>query len=125
MAARTPTLWNPKVLISFWTFQTVSALVIIGLLAWAAVVLSHQDSSGVRQGLGAFDIYTLFISSLSIILMIAEAVLYKKNQLRPTNYLTTNVIKTTLWTVLLIIELLAAAFASFDFIALVIIIVTL
>ncbi|KAI9699735.1 MAG: hypothetical protein M1836_002770 [Candelina mexicana] len=125
MAAQTPTLWNPKVLISFWTFQTVSALVIIGLLAWAAVVLSQQDPSDVSVGLGPIDIYTIFISSLSIILMIAEAVMYKKKQLRPASYLTTNVVKTTFWTVLLILEIIVTAFASFNFIALVIIIVTL
>ncbi|KAF2493320.1 hypothetical protein BU16DRAFT_541019 [Lophium mytilinum] len=107
MAPAQTTSWKKTVLIPFWAVRIFLMTFIIGAYAWAlAVIRSRHDIENVSLGVMILFMLLLVICLLLDILAI---VMFGRNTLKPGVFLLFNVIQTTFWTVILVLDIVALA----------------
>ncbi|KAL8904354.1 MAG: hypothetical protein Q9207_003333 [Kuettlingeria erythrocarpa] len=90
-------IWLKRMLIPTWVVQILFMLVLITIIAW----LSDYNYTGRTVG----DVLITSFACANTVVIIAEIILFARRRLRPLLYLIFQVFKTTLWTVLFILNL--------------------
>ncbi|KAH7333370.1 hypothetical protein BKA65DRAFT_43388 [Rhexocercosporidium sp. MPI-PUGE-AT-0058] len=118
--------WRKTILIPFWTVQLGLELIMIALLALAVGVLVHYDNDNYdnyfysdsndevkieRAGKIIGPIWIALISAC-LILTITEIVLLARKSLKPLTFLITNILKSAIWAVLFVIDIISAVNTS-------------
>ncbi|KAN0110570.1 hypothetical protein V8E51_006957 [Hyaloscypha variabilis] len=118
--------WRKAILIPFWTLQLGFELLMIAVVALAAGYLStYVDGSDYDQVVDDNgEIYDVDNNTLNVaehrivpiwlgilcvclILTIAEVILFARLKLKPLHFLITNVIKSTIWLALFVLEIVS------------------
>ncbi|KAH6706240.1 hypothetical protein BKA61DRAFT_492515 [Leptodontidium sp. MPI-SDFR-AT-0119] len=115
--------WRKSILIPFWTIQLGLELVMIALLALAVGVLVYDNNNDnyyysgsdedvtKKAGKVVGPIWIALISSC-LILTITEIVLLARKSLKPLTFLITNILKSAIWAVLFVIDIISAVNTS-------------
>ncbi|KAL8668374.1 MAG: hypothetical protein Q9168_006992, partial [Polycauliona sp. 1 TL-2023] len=97
--------WLKRVLIPFWTIQSLFMLILIGLASFVVYETAFQTSQG------GVDLVLAF-ACINMTLIIVEIALFIRRGLKPLTYLVMQVLKTTIWAVLFFISVAGIAIAS-------------
>ena len=108
--------WLKRVLVPFWAFQIIFMLVLITILFWLPAwsgLETYVNPPPLLQleiwpqlsltRINSTNILILIISALCIVLSITEIILYAATRLHPLTYLILQLVKMTIWGVLLAI----------------------
>ncbi|RYP41855.1 hypothetical protein DL767_000684 [Monosporascus sp. MG133] len=96
--------YRKSVNITAWVLQIIVCLVYIGV---SALVLALADDVGQYQGIFAISGGVhIAIAGLTIVLDIAEMILIGRKRMHPALYLTSACIKTLIWTIMFILNLI-------------------
>ncbi|KAL8994062.1 MAG: hypothetical protein Q9169_005870 [Polycauliona sp. 2 TL-2023] len=93
--------WLKRVLIPFWVFQSLFMVALIGLTAVLEDIRNNRQTSSPSL--------VLIFACINMALIVIEIVLFTLRRLKPLAFLVMQVIKTTLWVVLLLISIVGIA----------------
>ncbi|KAK0111254.1 hypothetical protein ONS95_001626 [Cadophora gregata] len=115
--------WRKTILIPFWTIQLGLELIMIALLSLAVGVLVHYDNNDSfyysdsdedtieKAGKVVGPVWIALISAC-LILTVTEIVLLARKSLKPLTFLITNILKSAIWAVLFVIDIISAVNTS-------------
>ncbi|KAF2812563.1 uncharacterized protein BDZ99DRAFT_474715 [Mytilinidion resinicola] len=107
MASTQTTPWKKRVLFPFWAFRTSFMVFLIGIYIWAIVIIrSRHDIENVSWGV---IILFMLLLIICLLLDIMAMIMFAKHSLKPGAFLLFNVIQTTIWTVILVLDIVALA----------------
>ncbi|KAF2706963.1 hypothetical protein K504DRAFT_470951 [Pleomassaria siparia CBS 279.74] len=102
-----PTVWKKRILIPFWVVRILLMLFIIGIYAIALAVI-RKDPELTLPNVGVIVIFMLLI--VTVLLMDVMAILmFLRDGLNPTKFLIMNVIQTSFWAAVLLLNVAAIA----------------
>ncbi|PVH74037.1 hypothetical protein DL98DRAFT_40463 [Cadophora sp. DSE1049] len=117
--------WRKTILIPFWTIQLGLELIMIALLALAVGVLvsydndnydnyyySDSDEDAIEKAGKVVGPVWIALISACLILTITEIVLLARKSLKPLTFLITNILKSAIWAVLFVIDIISAVNTS-------------
>ncbi|KAL3420242.1 hypothetical protein PVAG01_08741 [Phlyctema vagabunda] len=107
--------YRKSILIPFWTLQLIFMIAVISLLSLALSVLGTDNnllgsanlSDNLRIATKIVAAVWISLAALCMILTITEIVLFATDRLRPTFFLISNIIKSTIWIGLFILDVIS------------------